>query len=396
MGVSFQLQPNVRTAYRVETVYGTLPTNDSTARVFRTNPGTGLALTKSPIVANEVRSDLQKVRDRHGSRVVSGSLAADLSLTTFDPLLEAALRGTFSAVLTSPSFTAGYVASTGILTRGTGSFIGEGYKVGDVVTLAGANVSAQAGIPLVLVAVGTTTATVGNRASITDITSAAVTTVSRPKKVIMPASPVLRSFSVEHWEAGATSSQRFLGCRVGSLAFTQPPVGMVGVEFGFTGQDMALGASSYFAAATEFTSTPMAAVDAIVCYNGAQIATLSAASLTLDLGLTTTPVIGSVLSPNVFDGVVGVTGSLTFLKSAQTLMSQFLGETTGLSLQLMYREAGTNGFIAVNVPNFTVGSVETERIGAQGAQLETAQIMVGVASGSDRDASMLTLCTSAT
>jgi hypothetical protein len=393
MGVSFQLQPNVRTAYRVESAYGVLPTNDSTARVFRTNPGSGLSLTKAPISANEVRADLQRVRDRHGPRTVTGSLAGDLSLSTFDPLLEAALRGTFSSPLVSASFASTYVASTGVWTRGTGSFVGEGYRVGDVVTVTG---GANAGVPVVLVAVGTTTATIGNRAAWVDQASVAGVVATRPKKVIMPASPVLRSFSVEHFEAGASSSQRFLGCRVGSLAFTQPPDGMVGVEFGFTGQDMALAGTSYFAAATEFTSQPMVATDAIVCYNGVQVTTLSAASLSLDLGLTTTPVIGSVLSPNVFDGVVGVTGSLTFLKANQSLMSQFLGETTGLSLQLMYREVGTNGFICVNVPNFTVGSVETERIGPQGAQLETASIMVGVASGSDRDASMLTLCTSAT
>jgi hypothetical protein len=391
MGISFQLQPNVTTAYRVETAFGTLPANDSTARRFRTNSGAGLSMQKQTISANEVRADLQRTRDRHGPRSVSGSLSGDLSLGSFDTLLEAALRSTYTAVLTSASFTATYVASTGVFTRAAGSFVGEGYRVGDVVTATG---GANAGIPVVLVAVGTTTATIGNRTAWVDQTSVAGVTITRPKKLTL--GTTRRSFSVEHWEPGATSSQRFVGCRVGSLAFTQPPDGMVGVEFGFVGQDMlAPQSSQYFTAATDTTSQPMAAVDAIVCYNGAQVATLSGASLSLDLGLSTTPVIGANVSPDVFEGVANVTGSLTFLKQNTTIMSQFVGETNPLSLQLMYREAGTNGFVAINVGSFTVGSVETERIGPSGAQLETAQILVGIPTASDRDASMITLCTSA-
>jgi hypothetical protein len=254
----------------------------------------------------------------------------------------------------------------------------------------------EIGIPMVLVSVGTTTCTVGNRLSVVDVSGPTGVTITRPKKVSMGSSPVRRSFSVEHWEAVAASSQRFLGCRVASLAFTQPPEGMVGVDFGFVGQDMAAPASSqYFTSATNTTTLGMASVDAIVCYNGEQVATLSAASLSLDLGLSSTPVIGSVLTPDVFDGVAGVTGSLTFLKQNTGLMTQFLGETATLSLQLVYREVGTQGFVAVNVGQFSVGSVETERIGESGAQLETVSILVGIPTASDRDASMLTLCTSA-
>jgi len=396
MGVSFQLQPNVDTRYRVETAFGVLPTNDSTARRFRTNAGSGLSLTKAPISPNEIRSDLQRVRGRHGPRSVTGSLAGDLSLGSFDTLLEAALRATYTAPLTSATFTlTTYVAATGIMTRASGSFSGEGFRVGDVVTFNSA-VGANSGIPMILVAVGTTTATVGNRLSVVDASGPTGVTVTRPKKLAAGATPVRRSFSVEHWEAGAASSQRFLGCRVASLAFAQPPEGMVGVDFGFIGQDMAAPASSqYFTSATDTTTLGMVAVDAIVCYNGAQVATLSAASLTLDLGLSSTPVIGSVLTPDVFDGVAGVTGSLTFLKQNTGLMTQFLNETGTLSLQLMYREAGTQGFVAVNVGQFSVGSVETERIGESGAQLETASILVGIPTATDRDASMLTICTSA-
>jgi hypothetical protein len=62
----------------------------------------------------------------------------------------------------------------------------------------------------------------------------------------------------------------------------------------------------------------------------------------------------------------------------------------------MYREPSTNGFIALNIPAFTLGSATPpERIGTSGPQLEEIDLLIGVASGSDRDAAMITLCTSA-
>ena len=397
MGISYQIQPDVVTSYRVETTYGTLATNDVTARRFRTNAGTGMALTKAPIIPGEIKSNLLVTRPRHGPRTVAGNLVGDLSLTSFDPLLEAACRGTFGSVITTTPVQVDYVVATGVLTRGTGSFIGEGYKVGDVITLSGANVTAQAGIPLVLVAVGTLTVTVGNKNSITAITAAAGTTIARPKKVINAATPVLRGFSIEHFEAGAANSERYSGCRLNTFAFGQPPEGDVTVDFGFLGLDRQLGTTRYFSSATEYTSPPMAAVDAIVCYNGSQVLNLSAATLSGNLQAQAPFVVGSAVSPNVFDGVLNLSAQLTFLKTSQANITAFQGETGPFSLQLLYKEVGSNGFICVNIPSFTLGSATaSERIGASGAQLEQIDLLIGEASGSDKDAAMMTICTSAT
>ncbi len=122
---------------------------------------------------------------------------------------------------------------------------------------------------------------------------------------------------------------------------------------------------------------------------------LSAMTLALDLGLTTTPVIGSVLTPDVFGGVANPTATLTFLKSDQSIMSQFLNETTGLSLTVVYKDVAGTDFFAVSLPSFTVGNVETQRIGPSGAQLETATLLIGVPTESGRDTSMVTFITSA-
>lgn len=391
--MAFQLGPGTITAYRVETAPGVLPTNDATARVFRTNSGPGLALTKKPIPSNEIRATLDMVRPRHGVRAVAGTLMGDMSLTTFDPLIEAAFRGTFAAILTSATFTlTSYVSATGIITRATGSFIGEGFKVGDVVffnSAVGANVS----IPMVLIAVGTATATVGNAKSIQDVSGPTGVTITRPKKVIQSTAPTLRTFSVEHWAATALNSERFLGCRVSSLGFNQPAEGMVGVDVGFMGVDRAIAAAQFFTAASTYTTVPMATPDAIVCYAGGQALAVQSCNLAIALQTTAPSVVGSVTVPTVFDGVMNVTGSLQIMQQDQTNIAAFQNETP-LSLTLLYREQGTFNFNAVSVPTFTLGDATAQnRISPSGPVLETCPLLVGVGSGTDRDPSMITFCT---
>ncbi len=390
---TFQEQSNVITTFREETTFGVLADNDADALVFPTSPGNGLQLTKAPIPDPTVRADKQQRRPRHGPRTSTGSLNGVLAVGAFDPLFEGAMRNTWATTLTSGTFAMTYVAATGVLTRDSGSFSGEGFKVGDVVNVTGAASANTA--PLVLGAVGTTTVTVANKSALASVVADAGCALVRPKKLTMPSVSIPKSYSIEHWEATAASSQRFLGCRVGSVTFNQPPEGMVSCDFGFTGQDMDVEATQYFTNAVTPSALGLVAVDAIVCYNGAVITTMSAMTLALDLGLTTTPVIGSVLTPDVFGGVANPTATLTFLKSDQSIMSQFLNETTGLSLTVVYKDVAGTDFFAVSLPSFTVGNVETQRIGPSGAQLETATLLIGVPTESGRDTSMVTFITSA-
>ncbi len=391
--MAFQLQSGVITTVREETTFGVLATNDADALVFPTSPGNGMTLTKAPIPDPTVRADQQVKRPRHGPRTSTGSLSGVLAVGSYDPLFEGLMRTSWAAELTSGTFAMTYVASTGVLTRDSGSFAGEGFRVGDVVDVTGAISGNTA--PLVLVAVGTLTCTVGNKTALADATADAGCALVRGKKLAAPSVPVPKSYSIEHWEAAAASSQRFLGCRVGSATFNQPPEGMVSVEFGFTGQDMDLDTALYFTNATTPTAQGLVAVDAIVCYNGAVVSTLASMTLALDLGLTTTPVIGSVLTPDVFGGVGNPTATLTFLKENQTVQSAFLAETTGLSLTVVYKEVTGGEYFAISIPSFTVGNVETQRIGPSGAQLETATLLIGVPTEANRDASMVTFITSA-
>jgi Phage tail tube protein len=399
-----QSRANVTTAYRIQTAHGALPANDATARVFPTYESPGFRISKTPIPNLTIRPTMDRLRPRHGLVSVEGQASGALCLGTYDPLFEAALRGTWSAVLTSASFTASYVASTGVLTRGTGSFVGEGFKIGDTVYLAGANVAAQANIPLVLVAVGTTTCTVGNNLAIpgntfipiTDIASAASTTLVRPKKLIQATTPVLREFAFEHWEPAITNSERYIDCRLDTMTLGMPLGENNNVAFGFRGTNMLPATSQYFTSAVQSTATAMSSSDMVVVYNGASSVTISAAQLSVNLNTDAPNVLGTTIAPNVIDGVMDVVGSLTFQRDTRTNLAAFLAETGPWAMTFLSREVGTNGFISASLPAFTLGDAQPgNRIGASGVQEETVELLLGIGTGADRDPSMITMCTSA-
>ncbi|HXH43302.1 MAG TPA: phage tail tube protein, partial [Bradyrhizobium sp.] len=103
---TYQSGKNVTVAYKAETTFGIAAAGGAGAKRFRLNGG-GLSLARATIAPNEIRSDLKTSMGRYGSRSVSGSFAGDLSVGTFDDLIEAALRGTWvaTAVITAATFT---------------------------------------------------------------------------------------------------------------------------------------------------------------------------------------------------------------------------------------------------------------------------------------------------
>lgn len=395
---TYALQPNTAVAYRLETTFGQLAPNDATARRFRSNAGAGLQLTKATIESNEIRPDLQRQIARHGPRSVAGDLGADLSVGTFDPLLEAATRGTFSAVLSIASLTLSIDTVAGTITRTTGSWLTDGFRVGDVVTTSGTG--ANAGIPLVIASMTATILTIGNRSAlVATITNQAGCTVARPKKAIMPAAAnlVRRSWTIEHSQPGITASEVFTGCRLASLQLACPPDGLAQATFGFVGQDGALrtGAQApYFTAAPAATTAEAFAIaDAAFVLGGVPQLEVAECSLSIELGVTAETVAGSLVTPDVFDGQATISGSITTLRRGTTNLASYLNETP-LSFTVLLRNAA-NDFCAISLPLVKLGELNAERIGASGAIRETFALQVGIASGVDRDPTMLAIITSA-
>ena len=104
---TFQENVGVKLVYGAESTFGTQ--SGATGQYLRRVSST-LALAKDILASNEVRPDQEQNDVRHGARRVTGAIQGELSRTTYDDLIAAALRNTWStnevatAVL-RPSFT---------------------------------------------------------------------------------------------------------------------------------------------------------------------------------------------------------------------------------------------------------------------------------------------------
>lgn len=376
--MGYQSGRNIGVSYKPETVFGQLP-GASDAKAFRPNSGT-LTLGKEPIRSNEIRRDGMTTRGRHGSRTVTGQYAGDLSVGTFDDLLEAVFRGTFSTTLTltEADFTS-LTTTENTIEAASGDWLALGLRVGDVIRMADHASAANNGRNLRVVDVSATVITVAETLTINAVADTDVT-VSRPKKLIQGLVP--RSFTVEEHEADIDGSEVFKGVRVGSVQIQMQPNGMCVLTFGMVGQDMEVmtdASSPYFTDPEETVSVGLTAVEAKILLGSEEVLDISSLDLTLSLNASGVPVVGSVLTPDVFTNLATVEATITALKQDVARSEQFLDEDV-LSLHLLFEEQDGSpaDFCSFFLGNFTLATATKGELGQDNARTQSFTLLTGV------------------
>lgn len=398
--MAYQSGRAITVSYAVESQFGVKP-GATPSKAFRPNSGQ-LTLAKEPIRSNEIRRDGMSTRGRHGSRSVSGQYAGDLSVGTFDELIEAVFRGTFSPALTIDDATAAMSSATISTTANTivasaGSWITAGLRVGDVIRETEGLSAANGDRNLRIVGLTASTITVAETLEVEAGPIAAYTFV-RPKKLIQ--GMTARSFTFEEHEIDIDGSEVFKGVRIGSLQIQMQPNGMCILTFGLVGQDMEVmtGAEApYFTNPTETVSIGLTAVEAKIRLGSDDVMDVSSIDLTLNLNAASVPVVGSVLTPDVFTNLASVEGTITALKQDVTRSQQFLNEDE-LSLHLMFEEheTGAADFCSFFIGNMTLASATKGEIGQDNARTQSFTLLVGVDErGGAYDRSMIVYQTSA-
>jgi hypothetical protein len=401
MTIPFALTSDVFTAYRVQDTHGTLAPNDASARVLEANAGTGLALTKRVVSGNAIRPSLAPLRPRHGARSAGGPLSADLQVLAHDPLFEAAFRATYSAPLVLSGLTLQYTQATGILLRSDGgSFLTDGVRVGDTYRFNGA-MGVNANIAFMVASVNSgTSLTVANRMDLATGGTITGVTMTRGKKLLCgAAAPVLREFSIEHWESINSNCERFIDARMASFGLNMPAEGAVTMDMQFVCTDkLARTTGKHFTNAVQNTNPFLVTADAVVMFAGARIETLQSCTVSWDMSVSAPIPVGSRRAVNVFDGMTVPNVTFNFMKTDTTNLLAFENESGPFSAAIMFREPGvTGGYVTIGLPSFTLGSATpTDRIGNSGAQIEAVTLNLGVGSGTGGvDAALFTLCTAA-
>lgn len=192
--------------------------------------------------------------------------------------------------------------------------------------------------------------------------------------------PTRRSFTFEEYQQDIDISQQFLGCRVSSMRVNCPPNAHATVDFGIVGRDMAIltgGAAPYFTGTPSVTSTiGLVAVDAAISLGGSPILDLTAVDFMLDLKAKDEAMIGTTLTPDVFDNQMTISGSLSAVRKDAALQSDFLGEThLALVIALAEPSPGT-GVLTFTLPKIVLTDYASS-FGADGALIATIPFTAG-------------------
>jgi hypothetical protein len=386
---NFQTGSNASIAYKKQAGLG-VPANGAGASVLRIAGGAGVKLAKQAIASAEIRSDGLSTRGRHGTQQVTAAYNAEASLGALDPIIEAIMRGGWdSNVLskTQADFTSLTTVADGILMN-SGSPIAMGFRVGDVIRAAGLPDASNNARNLRIVALSSNKITTAEPMTVNAVADNSCTLTRPGKRLINPATLLKSYFTVEEFEGDIDESTVVQDAVWGSIKFSMSSANnlltadpsLVG-----TGQIQALanGSSPMFVNPVATTDTPFSVVDATIRFGGQDLVELTSFDLTLNINPTAPATFGSgsqKFSPDVFTAPLQVSMNLTALRKSLARLADFIAETRyTLQILAVDNTAEPKDFLAISVPNFTLGSVDPSAFTKQGGpRTETISIPAGL------------------
>lgn len=396
-----QTGKNIIVAYKVEATLNTAP-GASGAEQLRLTPSAGLTLRKQPIRSNEIRSDGLTAIARHGSRDVAGSYSGELSVSSWETILAAVARATITAAATITEATASLASITfgtntvSATTTSSGGFVSAGVRVGDVFRVSGTggsndNLNAQ------VMAVATHTVTVHDGAFTADASAATSFSLTIGKKIVNGTTRIRRSYYVDEYNQDIDLSEAFGGVRFTGFTINGSPNGMADITvraMGMSATALATGTSPYYSSNTEYTTDPLVFADAVISLRGTKIAVATAFSLTYENAAITLPVIGSDVTPDVFDNEARLTGSFTVLREDLANLTSYADEDE-IELAITLEESGAapKGFLSLFVPKLKFMDLDAP-LGSDGAMVETINWEAGFkASATGYDQTLISITT---
>lgn len=360
---------NKTLAYKVQVALGTAASGSGGQLLRRES--SAFTLTKDTYSNNEIVSHQQHTGDTHGIRKTQATLSGVLSPSTYKDLTAALLRKAWVATspITSLTLTIAADGSNWTVTRSAGDFLTGGIKVGDVIRLSGANLTAgNVGVNLVVIAVTDVALTcmVPTGTALTAESSKASSTVTVVgKKTWVPTTGHTNLYyTFEESFADLTRYHVYQDVQVGMLDIAIPATGNVTVSFGLIGLGSRVksASQSLTTPTAETTTSVVASVAGVAIVGGVGQGGITSASVKIDGGVTHgEATIGSNTIADTQKTRIKVSGTFTALYESDTLAAPFDNETT-TSLILMMADDATDGadFITLVLPQVKLFSDDAD------------------------------------
>lgn len=323
-----------RIAYKKETNWGEVATNTGAKYLRRvTSQFNQVAET---LQSAEIRTDYQIADYRLGSLSTEGSLNGELSPGTYSDFFAAGLAKDFAAggTTTGASLTIAASGDYYTITRAAGSWLTDGYFVGNVIRLSGAgfvagNVNKNIQILSITALVLTVRTFDGNVLTAEGPIASADAAVVGKQTFAPLTGHTSDSFTVEEFFGGGVNvSEVHAGNKVGSLAVQLPASGFCTIDVSFMGKGMMqTGNSQYFTSPTAAPTTGLTVgVSGSVVVNGVPAGVITSGDFSIDRGLESAVVVGSRYAADIFDGRINVTGNFSTYFEDEVYRDYFLDE----------------------------------------------------------------------
>lgn len=314
---------------------GTLATT-SAAQILRRESGSFELKKETYTTESEITSSQQLLSNRHGVKQVDGKVTGIYSPGTYSDMLGAIMRKDFTAVtpVSAVSITVAGSGPTYTLTRAAGSYLTDGFRVGQVIRLSvGSLNAANINKNLLIFSLSALVATVMPVNGVALVAEGPITgcTVTAPGKVsYVPATGHTNIYyTFEEWYPDVPTSERNQDVKIGMADLSLPGSGNAKVDFSAVGLLQTNSTSQYFASPTVETSTP-----ALVAASGVLLVSGVAQAVVTDLKISINGnekpadgVVGTDIRPDIFRGKVMVSGTFTAYFDSTTLADAFRNET---------------------------------------------------------------------
>lgn len=332
----YQTASNKQIAIKRQTALGS-PASGAGGTGYNVLASQGLKLNKAQIENSVIRRDGQSVRNRHGSRSSGAVYQLPLSQGTLDPILEAALRGTFTATfdITNASTLGGSAAITTVTTTtstivgAAGSWLLQGLRKGAKVKFTGLPDAANNGKWIRVLDVSALTVTFPTASLTANAAPDAAWTMTVAKQLFNPQTLIERYHTVE--EYGQDDDLSILGTdmKISRLDFNAQPNELIQMTVTFMGLDavgQTTGTSPVLTGPTYATTLPLVMADGTIRVGGVDYSVMTGLQWSWDMGGEVPPVLAQT-SPDVFLGPGRLSGQFSAIRQDLTFFNAYRNET---------------------------------------------------------------------
>lgn len=324
-----------------------------------------------------VLPDAQAIDGFVGVPSVVSTIVGEAAPGTYKQLFEGVTRGTWTAgpTVSAKADTALTTSGTAItLTSASSNYLTSNIKIGHTVRLSGIT-STQAALNNVNLLVNRVTATVltfaPNALAVAWASGQAAVTVTVPgKTLIQPllASQVLRSYTMEDWDAIIARSRLGLGLKVGSIGLAVQPNGFVNLQASMIGKRLVRSGTRVYGSPTaESPSDGIRPVNGTVVYDrfgspGIIIGYITGFNVQIAQVLQPVPTIGaSDGPPKISGGMMSVRGTVTMLTTDDNFDDDFFQQNdVEVTLNIPNSAAVSADFLALHLPRMRLVSAQRQ------------------------------------